>query len=83
MTMKPIAKLPTATIDVQKDKATKKELSHIKIVFGNVTVAERTIPGNWNEKHSLNEFKRFSSRFKVVNEDLCKEALNLLSMTSV
>lgn len=80
--MKPIAKLPTAIVKVDKDKATKKELSHIQIMFGSIVVAERTIPGNWNEAHSLTEFRRFSTRFKVVNEEAFKEALNLLNLTS-
>lgn len=41
----------------------KKVLTTIYVRMGKEVVAERTIPGRWNEAQALTEFKRFPDRF--------------------
>jgi hypothetical protein len=42
----------------------KKTLTEILIRMGDTVIADRTIPGAWDQKAALTEFKRFPERFK-------------------
>lgn len=42
---------------------TKKVLTTVYVRMGSEVIAERTIPGKWNEYQALMEFKRFPKRF--------------------
>lgn len=41
----------------------KRNLTAIQVRLGNEVVAERTIPGKWDEVRALAEFKRFPDKF--------------------
>jgi hypothetical protein len=43
--------------------AVKRTLSTIYVRMGKEVIAERTIPGRWNEAQAMTEFKRFPDRF--------------------
>lgn len=59
-----IGKLNVATRTfTQRGPHTMKTLTTIFVRMGKEVIAERTIPGRWNEAQALVEFKRFPARF--------------------
>ncbi len=47
----------------QRNGNVKKTLTTIYVRMGKEVIAERTIPGKWNEVQALREFRRFPDRF--------------------
>lgn len=52
------------SIFTQRGPIRNKVLTTIFVRMGKEVIAERTIPGKWNEAQALMEFKRFPDRFQ-------------------
>lgn len=47
----------------ERANSRKRTLTTINVCLGTEVICTRTIPGNWDEKQALTEFRRFPERF--------------------